>query len=156
MKLLKNKWFLILIFFVMCAFIKIYFFDRYFISSKDNKTTITYFIDKNYVYILPYKYWGFSNPKSNYIKFDRTNYSQEMNVITFYKTERFKFILEYENGQLVENKLSNDCFYFTSKEIFKTPYLNEIKFGQNKNNIVVTSSFVRNNNPFWVLINKIF
>ncbi|MGH2667500.1 hypothetical protein [Flavobacterium sp.] len=152
----KKKLVLLSICLVLFLYLKLYKFDRYFIISKNDKNCVTYFMDGNSVYIMPYKYWGLNNPTSNYIKFDRSNYSQEMNILTFYNTEKYPFIFEYENGDLIENKLNKNYYYFKRKEIFNDPYLKEIKFGDNEKKVEITSSYIRNNNPFWYLINKIF
>ncbi|EKT3958578.1 hypothetical protein NTJ28_002594 [Flavobacterium psychrophilum] len=156
MKFLRNKKLLLLLLISICLYIKVYKFDRYFIPSKNNKTHITYLIDGNLVYIIPYKYWGLSNPKTNFIKFDRSNFSEEMNTLTFFNSEKYHTVIEYENGELIENKLSDNCYYFNSSELRKNPYLNEIRFQKNKKNVEITSTYIRSNNPFWNFINKLF
>lgn len=154
MILLKNKKFFALIFLVFCLYVKFYKFDRYFISSKNNKINITYLIDDDFVYIIPYKYWGLSNPKTNFIKFDRSNYSQEMNVLTFLSTTKYPMVISYESGDLIENKLITNYYFFRNNEIYNDPYLNEIVFGKNEREIEITSSHVRDYNPFWCFFNK--
>ena len=155
---MKNRkfWFILPICIVIILYFKIYKFDRYFISSKNNAYCVTYFMDGNLVYIMPYKYWGLSNPKTNYIKFDRSNYSQEMNILTFYKTGQYPFIFEYENGDLIENKLDKKYSFLKRKEVFTNPHLKEIRFGKNEKNIEITSSYIMDNNPLWWVVNKIF
>ncbi len=158
MKLIKNRkfWFIILICIVLSLYLKIYKFDRYFISSKNSEDCVTYFKDGNSVYIMPFKYWGLSNPKTNYLKFDRSNYSEEMNILIFYRTEKYPFVFEYESGDLVGNKLDRDCYFLKRNKVFNNSYLKEIRYGENEKNIEITSSYIRDNNPFWWIINKIF
>lgn len=158
MNLLKQKKLWLVLAICMCVYLKIYKFDRYFIYSKNDEICVTYFIDGNFVYLIPYKYWGLGNPKKNYMKFDRSNYSEEMNILIFYKTKKYPFVIEYESGNLVENKLKKDYYYyyFKNDEVFNNPYLNEIQFGKNLKNIEITSSYIRDNNLFWTALNKIF
>ena len=157
MDFIKNKKIVLLsICLILFLCLKFYKVDRYFITSKNDKDCVTYFMDGNLVYIMPYKYWGLSNPESNYIKFNRSKYSQEMNILTFYNTEKYPFVFEYENGDLVENKLDKGFYFLEQNKVFTNPYLKEIRYGKNKKNVVITSSYIRDNNPFWYLIGKLF
>lgn len=128
--------------------------DRYYFYSTDKKYCITYLIDNQYVYILPYKYLSKQLPTNNFLKFNRKNYSEEMNILNFFFDKKYGLVIEYGSGDLIQNKLNAGSTYINSNLTYKNIYIYNIIYGKNLEKTHVNSAYIRDY-TFFGRLNKI-
>ncbi|OYU84350.1 MAG: hypothetical protein CFE24_07015 [Flavobacterium sp. BFFFF2] len=136
MKRAKKVFSLIFVLIVVFCLGKIGKLNRRFFSVDEENIMISCIIDGDYIYFVDGMYLGFGLPDGDYIKFDRSNYTYEMNDICIFKLKGHETVITYENGICVKNLLPSNYQYWSSEAINKSQYCNDIIFGKNVNKIL--------------------